>query len=330
MRTFISIAAGIVLLVIARQSVFTVDRTEYAYLTQFGRPVATYDGALADDAGLHLKLPWPVQSVIRLDHRLQHFDLLGAELLTQDPHGNTIDKTLTIDAYVCWRVADKDGVDQFIRAVGTPEQAQILLRQQVSGELGAAVARMELDDLISTQPGRVDKNRTLLRDRLLDGKGFRGEPTLAGPGLRKRALDEYGIEIQDIRVRRINHPPAVSDAIFARIRSERGKKVADYESMGKKEAEDIRTEAERKSREMVAEARAEEARIKGQADADADRIRNEAFQKDPEFYAFLKKLEEYQRILGDRSVLLLSTHRALFDMLLQPPKPSAPVKKGEQ
>src|SRR5262245_52439279 len=294
MRTFLLIAAGIVILVIARLSVFTVDRTEYVYLTQFGRPVATYDGALAADAGLHFKLPWPVQSVIRLDHRLQHFDLLGAELLTQDPNGNTIDKTLTIDAYVCWRVADKDGVDQFIRAVGTPEQAQILLRQQVSSDLGAAVARMELDDLVSTDPGRVDKNRKLLRDRLLDGKGIGGEPTLAGPGLRKRALDEYGIEIQDIRVRRISHTPALSDAIFASIRRERGKKVADYESMGKKEAEDIRTAAERKSREMVAEARAEEARIKGQADADADRIRNEAFQKDPEFYAFLKKLEEYQ------------------------------------
>jgi len=330
MRTFLLIGAGIVLLVIARLSVFTVDRTDYVYLTQFGRPVATYDGALADDAGLHFKLPWPVQSVMRLDHRLQHFDLLGAELLTHDPKGNTIDKTLTIDAYVCWRVADKDGVDQFIRAVGTPEQAQNLLRQQVSSELGAAVARMELDDLVSTEPGRVDKNRTLLRDRLLDGKGVGAEPTLAGLGLRKRALDEYGIELVDIRVRRISHPPAVSDAIFARIRSERGKKVAEYESLGKKEADNIRTDAERKSREMVAEARAEEARIKGQADADADRIRNEAFQKDPEFYAFLKKLEEYQRILGDRSVLLLSTHRALFDMLLQPPKPSAPVKKGEQ
>src|SRR6516164_11426483 len=90
MRTFISIAAGIVLLVIARQSVFTVDRTEYAYLTQFGRPVATYDGALADDAGLHFKFPWPVQSVIRLDHRLQHFDLLGADFLMHDPATTTI------------------------------------------------------------------------------------------------------------------------------------------------------------------------------------------------------------------------------------------------
>jgi membrane protease subunit HflC len=330
MRIFVLITAGIVLLGAARQSVFTVDRTEYVYLTQFGRPLATFDGALAGDAGFHFKLPWPVQSVIRLDHRLQHFDLLGAELLTHDPKGNTIDKTLTIDAYVCWRVAGKEGVDRFIRAVGTPEQAQILLRQQVSSELGAAVARMKLDDLVSTEPGRVDKYRILLRDRLLDGKGVVGEPTLAGPGLRRRALAEYGIEIEDIRVRRISHPPAVSDAIFARIRSERAKKVAEYDSLGKKEAEDIRTAAERKSREIVAEARAEEARIKGQADADADRIRNEAFQKDPEFYAFLKKLEEYQRILGDRSVLLLSTHRPLFDMLLQPPKPSVTDKKGGQ
>jgi membrane protease subunit HflC len=292
--------------------------------------MATFDGALASDAGLHFKWPWPVQSVMRLDHRLQHFDLLGAELLTQDPNGNTIDKTLTIDAYVCWRVADKAGVDRFIRAVGTSDQARNLLRRQVSSELGAAVASMALDDLISVEPGRVDKNRTLLRDRLLHGRGMGGEPTQAGPGLHKRALDEYGIDIVDIRVRRINHPPAVSDAIFARIRSERGKKVADYESLGDKEAKDIRTAAERKAREIVAEARAEETRIKGDADAAADRTRNEAFQKDPEFYAFLKKLDEYQRILGDRSVLLLSTHRALFDMLLSPPQPSAPAKKGGQ
>lgn len=333
MRTFLLVAAVVVLLVVARQSVFTVDRTEFVYLTQFGRPVAIYDGAQPADAGLHFKWPWPIQTVTRIDHRLQHFDLAGTELLTHDPTGNTIDKTLTIDAYVCWRVADKkldasrnvpagDGVDRFVRAVGTPEQARTLLRQQVSSELGAAVARMELDDLVSVAPGKVDANRELLRRRLVEGRGVSGEPTQVGPGLRQRALDEYGIDIVDVRLRRINHPPAVSDAIFARIRSERGKKVADYESLGQKEAADIRTAAERKAREIVAEARAEEARIKGEADAAADRVRNEAYKKDPEFYAFLKKLDEYQRILGDKSVLLLSTHRELFDMLLQPPKPS--------
>src|SRR5437764_7107425 len=90
-------------------SVFTVDRTEYAYVTQFGRHVATYDGADDAQAGLHAKWPWPVQAVQRVDRRVQYFDLPGAELLTRDPRRNTIDKTLTLDAYVCWRVADTRG-----------------------------------------------------------------------------------------------------------------------------------------------------------------------------------------------------------------------------
>ncbi len=328
MRTILLILAGLLLVILVRQAVFTVDRTEFVYLTQFGRPVATFDGARAEDAGLHFKWPWPIQTVQRLDHRLQHFELQGAELLTHDAKGQTIDKTLIIDAYVCWRIADKKGVDQFIRSVGSADRARSILRQQVSSDLGAAIPRLELEDLVSTEPGRVEKHRELLRQRLLDGAGVGGEATHEGPGLRDRARDEFGIEIVDIRIRRINHPPAVRDAIYDRIRSERGKKVADYESDGRKQAEDIRTAADRKAREILAEARAEETRIKGQADAEADRIRNEAFRADPEFYAFLKKLEEYQRILGDKSVLLLSTHRGLFDLLLQPPKPTAPVPPG--
>src|SRR5262249_27211160 len=98
-------------------SLFTVDRSEYVYLTQFGRHVATYDGASDSEAGLHLKWPWPIQSVQRIDRRLQYFDLPGAELLTHDPKGKTIDKTLTVDAYICWRIADRGGVDRFIRTV---------------------------------------------------------------------------------------------------------------------------------------------------------------------------------------------------------------------
>src|SRR5579871_4111535 len=113
--------------VAARLSLFAVDRTEFVYLTQLGRPVRTYDGAKDDEAGLHAKWPWPVQSVQRLDRRLQYFDLPGAELLTRDAKGNTIDKTLTIDAYVCWRIDDgPGGVDRFIRSVGTPEGARAI------------------------------------------------------------------------------------------------------------------------------------------------------------------------------------------------------------
>src|ERR1700722_8928004 len=89
-----------VVLVVLYSSVFTVDASEYAYLTQFGRRVEVFDGGNDDEAGLHFKWPWPIQSVQRLDRRLQTFDLPAAELLTRDPGGNTIDKTPTIQALV--------------------------------------------------------------------------------------------------------------------------------------------------------------------------------------------------------------------------------------
>src|SRR5262245_9665679 len=102
MRTLLIIAAAIALLALVTSAVYTVDRTELVYVTQFGRHVATHDGAT--DAGLHVKWPWPIQSVQRFDHRLQAFDLPGAELLTHDPRGKTIDKTLVVDAYICWQI----------------------------------------------------------------------------------------------------------------------------------------------------------------------------------------------------------------------------------
>jgi membrane protease subunit HflC len=182
---------------------------------------------------------------------------------------------------------------------------------------------MELDDLISTDPGRVDRQRERLRERLLEGSDA------GGHSLREVAREDYGIEVVDLRLRRLNHPAAVQQAIFERIRSEREKKAADYISEGQRLAEDIRSASDRRVSEMRAQAEAEAIRLRGLADAEADKVRNEAQSKDPQFYAFLKKLEEYQRMLGDnKSVLLLSTHRELFDVLFNPPAPGsmAPTK----
>src|SRR6266478_1457774 len=114
-RTLIILA---VLIVWSLSCLFTVDQAEYAFVTQFGRPVAMLDGATA--AGLHFKLPWPIQSVQRLDRRVQLFDLPPAELLTHDPQGGTIDRTLDVEAYVVWRIDGSAGVDRFLRTVGTP------------------------------------------------------------------------------------------------------------------------------------------------------------------------------------------------------------------
>jgi modulator of FtsH protease HflC len=297
-------------------SAFTVDRTEFVYLTQFGRHVATFDGADDAQAGLHFRLPWPIQSVQRFDRRLQYFDLPGAELLTRDAKRNTIDKTLTIDAYVCWRIADAPAVDRFIRSVGGIDGARPVLGQRLNSELGAAVGKMELDELVSTEPGRVDDKREELRKQLLEG---------GSQPLRRTALEEWGVEIVDVRLRRTNHPPAVRQAIFDRIISEREKKSADYRSEGERQAADIKSASDRKVSELRTGAEADAVRLRGQADAAADRIRADAARQDPQFYTFLKKLEDYQRILGDnKSTLLLSTHREMFDTLFNPPNPSAP------
>ncbi|HMF11286.1 MAG TPA: protease modulator HflC [Gemmataceae bacterium] len=317
MRIVIGVIAGLLLLLVLSTTLYTVDRSDYVYVTQFGRHVVTRDGQ--GEGGLHFKLPWPVQSVQRLDRRLQYFDLPETELLTPDSQGQTIDKTLLVAAYVCWRVPDAKNVDLFIRRLGTPERARTILGERIRSQLGALLSKKRMDDLISTDADKVHKTLEELRDSLCK----------AGSGLAALARTEYGVELVDVRLRRTSHPLAVRQSIFERIQSERNKRVANYQSEGALEAAKIRSEGERKARDILADARATEQRLKGDAEAQADQIRNLAHGKDPEFYAFLKKLEEYQRILGDKSVLLLSTHRGLFDTLLQPPKPTAPVTKPQ-
>lgn len=305
-----------------RLSVYTVDAAEYAYVTLLGEHVATYDGAEdATGAGLHFGWPWPTQSVQRLDRRLQQFDLPATELLTHDPEGKTIDKMLLVEAYVCWRIADQNAVDRFVQRIGTVERANAILEPRIRSELGAAIGQMRMDDLVSTEnvPGtgktRVDLTVEGLHRRLLDE-------------LKEPVRAEYGIELVDIRLRRFSHPDQVRASIFERIKSERYKKAAEYDSEGERQASDIVTKAEENARNMLARARADEVKLKGEADAAAMRIRNEAHQKDPEFYAFLKKMEKLQAVLGDnKTVLLLSTHRPLFEALFQPPRP--PVEKKD-
>jgi membrane protease subunit HflC len=321
------LAVLIVLALGALLSAFAVDRTEFVYVTQFGRLAAVYDGA--SDAGLHWRWPWPIQSVQRLDRRLQVFDLPEIELLTRDDKGETIDKTITVDAYVCWRIDGADGVRQFIRALGTPERAQDVLGPQIISRIGAEISNMKMDDLVSVvAPEEAHARMERLRDRLL--VDISEGPDHAG-NLRALAREVYGIELVDVRLRRTSHPPEVRDAIFARIRSERARKVADYQGQGAVLAAKIRSEAELEARNILTEAKAAEQEMKGKADAEADGIRNLAHSQDAEFYAFLKKLEEYQRILGDnKSVLLLSSHRDLFDLLFKPPRPQESATPAAQ
>lgn len=304
----------------ARLCCYTVDAAEYAYVTVLGEHRETYDGAdQQHGAGLKFGWPWPIRQTQRFDRRLQQFDLPEFEQLTHDPKGNTIDKILLIEAYVCWKIADRDAVDRFVKRIGSADRARAILEKRINGQLGAAIGQMRMEDLVNDEKidpisrrTRVDEAVDDLRKNLLDA-------------LREPIRDEYGIELVDLRLRRFNHPPSVRDSIFERIRSERNKKVGDHESDGKLKASNIASKADEQVRKMLSEARAEEERIKTSADTEAMKIRNQAYSQDPQFYAFLKQMEKMQSILGDgKAVLLLSTHRQMFESLFQPPGMKAP------
>jgi membrane protease subunit HflC len=305
-------------------SLFALDQAEYAYVTQFGRPIAVLDGA--DAAGLHLKLPWPIQSVQRLDRRVQLFDLPAAELLTHDPAGRTIDRTITVEAYVCWRIDGPAGVDRFLRTVGTPETARAILGQRVGGRLGAAIGTLPLDELVSvTDAASIEARSERLRERLLGAAGGDGD-------LRDLAKQAYGIEVLEVRIRRFNYPAAVRPEIARRIISERLRKAAEYQGEGTRRAAEIASAAARDAAVIEADAKAAAQRTLDRAAVEADRLRNDAHALDPEFYVFLQKIKTYQRVLSDtRDVLLLSAKHELFDLLLKPPKPvgiTAPPSPG--
>jgi membrane protease subunit HflC len=316
---------GILVLVLwAQSALYTVDQAEFGYVTRFGDPTVTHDGK--DDAGLHIKLPWPVDSVQRIDRRLQVFDLPPTEALTRDRQGRTVDKTIAVDAFVCWRVPDAAAADRFIRTVGTAEQARRLLTPRLTGRLAAVISNLPLEDVIQVADAAgVDARSERLRRQVL-GLEKAGDDDANAEPLPTAVLRDYGIELVEVRLRRFTFPEAVRAGIAERIRSERQRKVADYQSEGNREYTRIVSEAKRDATKTVAEAKAKRQRIEGEADAEADAIRNEAHSKDREFYAFLQKLAAYKAMLAEtRDVLLLSAKNELFDLLLKPPA-AAPKK----
>lgn len=329
------------LLVWGRTALYTVDYAEFVYVTRFGERVAIHDGAT--DAGLKVKAPWPVDSVQRIDRRAQAFDLPAVESLTRDPVSQTVDKTLSVDAFVTWRIPDAAAAEQFIKTVRTPEQARKILAPLINGRLAAVISTMPLEELISV----VDVDTALAGAAgviatiaaggtpraadlaAIEARGDRvsrrllGEDGPAGNRLRDRARDEYGIEILDVRVRRFSYPEAVRKEIAERIRSERAKKVAKYESDGRVQAARITTDAFAEARKTEDLAAAEKTRVEGQAKADAALIRGTAYAADREFGLFLERLQAFQAMAAEtRDLLLLSTKHPLFELLRGPPAAS--------
>ena len=296
-------------------AVVFVDETEVVLLERLGQVVAVLDRP--DDRGLNFKLPWPLGTARRFDRRTQLFDPLGREVFTRDR------KNVTVDAYVCWKIAEPvSGADlldrpavRFFRSLGTIETAEARLETRVRSSLASRIAMVELGDLLSVSDSEsspkdsTEMSLDQVSQQLLDDVRQR-------PDEESSVLERLGIEIVDVRVKRINFPRGNQQAVFERMKSERQKIAGRYRSAGLAQNAVIRSQADRQYNEIISRAEAEAERIRGTGEAEALAVLNEAHARDPEFYQTLRTLDSYKSIINEKTTLVLSASSGLLKLLV--------------
>lgn len=258
------------MLLTAYQAAFTVDQTEKALVLQFGKPIS------ADlEPGLHFKVPF-IQDVIHLDARLLDYDAKPEEILTKDK------KNMVVDSYAKWRITD---TLQFYKNFKTIRGAMARLDDIIRGGLREVMGRYQLHEVVSDT-----------RQQLMD------EVTLKA----RVAMTEFGIEVMDVRIKRTDLPEANERAVFERMRAERVRKAKQYRAEGQEESAKIRAEAERKRTIIIAEAQKKAEILRGEGDAEATGIYAKAYTESPEFYAFKRSLEAYEKSLKDNTSIIMT------------------------
>ncbi|MDD3229493.1 MAG: protease modulator HflC [Oscillospiraceae bacterium] len=273
------------LLLLLTLVVYQVDTTEFAIVTQFGNPIR-----VMESPGLRVKLPDPIQSVQRLDKRVQVYQTTSIELLTLDK------KSISLDYYGTWKITDPV---TFLKTVKDKIGAESRLLDVFSSSLGVQLGKYNLDQLVNTNQEQL-KLDTILNDATAYAK--------------ERAA-EYGIEVVDAQIRVLNFPEANKQSVYDRMSAEREQMAQKYRSEGSEEAANIRADAEKEQQVILAKAYAQAQQIKGEGDAEAIRIYGEAFQQDPEFYEFIRTLETYEKTINGNTTLILPSTAEILKYL---------------
>ncbi len=268
-----------VVAVLATLSVYTVTQTQNALVFQLGEVVAVRTAP-----GLYFKLPL-VQNVRVFDTRIQTLDNNDPErFITSEK------KPLLVDYFVKWRIAD---VKQFYVSVGGDEhRAQVRLTQTVNDDLRAEFAKRTVHEAVSGE-----------REKIIESMSARAE----------RDARQIGVQVLDVRIRRVELTPEVTESVYRRMEAERKRVANQLRSTGAAEAEKIRADADRQREVILAEAYRDAQRVKGGGDARASAIYADAYSHNPEFYAFYRSLETYQQGLkGKGDVLVLDPSSEFF------------------
>lgn len=269
---------------------FQVDLTEYVVVTQFGKPVRA-----VTDPGLHWKLPDPFQSIQRFDNRLTVFLPNKTEFLTKDK------KNIDVEFYPAWKITKPV---EFMKTVKDIPGAQARLTDIVSSELGVAFGKYDLTSIVTT-----DENNMKLIEMMDNIIRVSNDK-----------VKEYGLSIQDVRVKVLSFPEKNKLSVFQRMRAEREKIARKYRSEGSEEASKIRADADKEKTIILSKAYETVQKLKGEGDAQAIRIYADAFQKDPEFYKFLRSLQAYEKFIDTKTTAILPTDADILKYFASPKK----------
>ncbi len=292
------VVAG-VLFFILMSATFTVDETEQVILLQFGKPV----GKAIQEAGLHFKVPF-IQDVKSFDRRVMEWD--GDE--NQIP---TIDKKyIWVDTFARWRIVDPLKFYQSVRGDERAAQSRLddiidsATRNYFSENLLIEAVRNSARKLTSTveEEGGFGVKRTDV-----DIKKGREAITQLILAEAAKAMPEFGIELLDVRVKRINYIEEVREKVYERMISERKRIAEKFRSEGGGRKAEIDGERQKEFQRITSEAYRTAQEIKGKADAEATRIYANAFNRDPEFYSFIQTLESYKETMSANTTLILKT-----------------------
>lgn len=321
------IALAVILLVgiiVFRASIFTLDEAEQAVIVQLGAPV----GDPITTPGLHFKLPF-VQEVRRFDKRLLSWDGDPNQIPTRG------EQFISVDTTARWRIADPL---TFMQRVQNERGATMRLNDILDSIVRDHISASDLVDIVRSKDWAIsqeDLERAQLATEgdeeilLQQVKTGREEIVRSILEQASKQMPELGIELVDIRIKRVDYVDAVQQRVFERMIAERQRIAEQFRSEGQGRAAEIDGNTQRSLAEIESEANRQAEVVRGRADAEATRIYSEAFGADPEFFAFLRSLESYGRSLGAQSTLMLGADSDYFRYLRegsQKPSETAPAR----
>ena len=302
--TRIQIAVGLAVLVVLSQSLYTVSETEQVILTQFGEPV----GDPVVSPGLHFKIPF-IQKPNVFEKRFLEWDGNPNQVPTRDK------RFIWVDTYARWRITDPL---LFFQRLRDERGAQSRLDDILDGETRNAVARHDLIELVrSTNRDPDDVPIESEEEAVILEEIERGRQEITGDILATAAerTADLGIELLDLRLKRIAYVEEVQKDVFARMIAERQRIAEQFRSEGQGESARIHGERERELAQIQSAAYRQAEELRGEADAEATRIYADAYNRDSDFYAFTKSLETYEQTMDPETFFILGTDSELLRYL---------------